>query len=130
MKLVIALLAAVLLVGCGPAPAPVQQQQQTERTPDADGCVVDTSSELVTDHVVGPIRNLVKDKDDNGSCTVNFDITVDGKAYHLEETEDGLEQIESLCYYARERARKNLLLDIGGHFESKASFVCKHHDKN
>lgn len=116
-----------MMMGCGPSPTPITQ---TEKTPDIDGCIVDTRSQLVTDHVVGPIRNLVKDKDPNGSCTVSFDISVDDTVYHLTETEHGLEQIESLCYYARERARKNLLLDIGGRFESKASVVCKHYDKN
>jgi hypothetical protein len=122
-------LLAVLLTACGPSPNPIADaQEKSVAMPDRDGCIVDSSSKLVNQHTVGPIRNLVKDKDENGSCTVRFDITVDGKEYHLEETEDGLEQIESLCYYARERARKELLLDLGGTFKTESTVACKQRD--
>lgn len=88
-------------------------------------CDVRSASSLSNERTVGPIMNLTKDIDPNGRCTVEFDITVDGVTHHLKETERGLEQIESLCYYARERARKNLLLDLGGKFNSEAVTVCK-----
>lgn len=122
-----------VIVSCGPEksthnqqPVAAQQEEFIE-----DGCVVKTSSNLVNQHVVSPIRNLVKDKEElgaSGRCTVSFDITVDGKVYHLTEEEEGLEQMESLCYYARERARKNLLLDLGGEFKSESTMACKHRD--
>jgi len=127
----IVLLAAVILTGCGPAPEYPNAYDKPEPVVAKDGCVVDTKSKLVTDHVVGPITNLVKNKEywgHKGECTVNFDITVDGVTYHLEESEEGMEQIESLCYYARERARKNLLLDLGGNFNSQATIACTHRD--
>jgi hypothetical protein len=120
------LVLVVALVGCSPSPEPTPVAVSTVR-PDKDGCVIDTSSKLVTQHEVGPIMNLVKDKEywgHKGECTVKFDITVNGKTYSLEETEQGMEQLESLCYYARERARRNLLLDLGGNFKSQATVAC------
>lgn len=127
------LFVVLVIVSCGQdktdhkqRPVEAQQEEFIE-----DGCVVKTSSNLVNQHVVGPIRNLVKDKEElgaSGRCTVKFDITIDGKEYHLIEEEEGLEQMESLCYYARERARKNLLLDLGGEFKSESTMACKHRD--
>jgi hypothetical protein len=117
---------ALILTGCGPAPEAAQPPTSVIN-PDKDGCVIDTSSKLVTQHEVGPITNLVKDKEywgHKGECRVKFDITVNGQTYHLEETEEGMEQLESLCYYARERARRNLLLDLGGNFKSQATVAC------
>lgn len=87
------------------------------------GCNIKSASLLANEHQVGDIQNLVKDKK-MGVCTVNFDIVVDGQSYHLTETEKGLEQEESLCYYAKERARKNLLLDLGGKFKTEAVTSC------
>ena len=132
MKYASALLVC-LLVGCGPVPSsqPSQAQEQP-KSYGPDGCNVDTSSKLVNEHKVGPIRNLVKDEFEFGyknECTVEFDITVDGKEYHLKDTETGLEQMPSVCYYARERARKNLLLDLGGDFKSEATVECRYEDK-
>lgn len=119
----LALLLVLALSACGNQTVEVQKQQ--EPTVNADGCTVSTSSKLVTQHQVSPIFNLVKDKNENGSCKVSFDITVNGKTYHLEEYEEGLEQIESLCYYARERARENLLLDLGGEFQAESKISCR-----
>lgn len=136
MKYVLPLI-FLLLVGCGPAPdarpgtPPEADNSRSEFI--EDGCVINTTSNLVNQHSVGPIRNLVKDKEEdgvNGRCTVSFDITVDGKSYHLTEEEEGLEQLESLCYYARERARKNLLLDLGGEFKTESTVACKQQDRN
>jgi hypothetical protein len=87
------------------------------------GCNVKSASILANEHQVGDIQNLVKDKK-IGVCTVSFDIDVDGKTYHLTETEKGLENEESLCYYAKERARKNLLLNLGGKFKTEAITSC------
>ena len=123
--------ALALLVGCGPTPAPTVIPQVKYVTPDKEGCVTETSSTLVTEHKVGPIINLVKDKFDwgaKGECTVNFDLVIDGEIHHLEETETGLEQLDSLCYYATERARKNLLLSLGGTFNTQANIACLRKD--
>lgn len=130
MKYFLILLAALVLGACSPQPTPAPQQAQEAEV--EEGCTLKSSSNLVTEHKVSPIRNLVKDKEDlgmAGRCTVRFDITVDGVEYHLEEVEEGLEQLESLCYYARERARKDLLLDLGGEFKSESSVACKQHEK-
>lgn len=87
-------------------------------------CNMKSASLLANEHSVGPISNLVKDKA-MGRCTVQFDIEVNGVVHHVTETERGLEQEESLCYYARERGRKNLLLDLGGEFKTEAVTVCR-----
>jgi len=87
-------------------------------------CDMKSAGFLATEHQVGPIINLVKNKGMD-HCTVEFDISVDGVTHHLKEFEKGWEQVESLCYYARERARKNLLLDIGGKFKAESVTTCK-----
>lgn len=123
------LILAMCLTACGPSPQPTPKAEV--KPADEEGCVVESGSKLVNQHKVSAIRNLVKDKEELGAmgrCTVNFDITVDGKDYHLEETEEGLEQLESLCYYARKRAREDLLLDLGGDFQSESSVSCKQRD--
>jgi hypothetical protein len=87
-------------------------------------CNVKSASQLANEHNVGPIVNLVKTKGmDN--CTVEFDITVDGVTHHLKEFEKGLENTESLCYYARERARRNLLMDLPGRFKTESVTTCR-----
>jgi len=128
------LLSALLLTACDYSTvtpvanvAPVEQPKPVG----PDGCNVDTSSKLVTEHQVSPIQNLVKEEFAFGhknECTEKFDITVNGKTYHLEQTETGLEKMASVCYYARERARKNLLLDLGGNFKSEANINCRYSD--
>ena len=130
MKYLSALL-VVLLVGCSPTPDTDIQTAKVEvaKPLGPDGCDVDTSSRLVNEHKVSDILNLEKDIDPNGRCTVKFDLIVDGQTYHLEETEVGYEQIPSLCYYARERARKNLLLDLGGKFKTESNITCRIHDQ-
>jgi hypothetical protein len=128
------LLSALLLTACDYSTVtPVANVAPVEHPKPVgpDGCNVDTSSKLVTEHQVSPIQNLVKEEFAFGhknECTVKFDITVNGKTYHLEETETGLEQMASVCYYARERARKNLLLDLGGNFKSEANINCRYTD--
>jgi hypothetical protein len=86
-------------------------------------CSMRKATNMADQHVVGAIRNLTKDKS-MGRCTVSFDITVDGVDHHLTETEKGLEQEEALCYYARERARSNLLLDLPSKFTAESITVC------
>ena len=128
------LLSALLLAACDQAPTSAVQTAKVEEVKPMgpDGCNIDTSSKLVTEHAVSPILNLEKSETKDGSwnrCTVEFDINVDGQVHHLKESERGLEQMASLCYYARERARKNLLLDLGGSFKSESNIQCKYTDK-
>jgi len=121
-----------ILFGCGPVPVSQTQsqpvlEQVAEKPP---GCDISTSSKLETEHVVSDILNLQKDIDPNGRCTVKFDLIVDGVKHHLEETQTGWEQIPSLCYYAKQRARENLLLDIGGTFKSESKIDCRYKDQS
>lgn len=130
MKILIPVLAACL-VGCGQAPAPKPIIHQVVVAPEQrpEGCTIDTQSNRTTKHVVGPIMNLVKDVEVRGmysQCTVNFDISVNGEVHHVEETYVGWEQTEALCYIARDKGRKNLLLDLDGEFESQTKIDCRH----
>jgi len=88
-------------------------------------CNVKVASRLANERQVGPIVNLIKDTKIMGQCTVEFDMDVDGKTYHLRETEKGWENPESLCYYAKERARKNFLMDMPGHFKTESVTSCR-----
>ena len=113
-------------------PVTDRQPAATQSKMPEQGCLVETSSKLVNQRQVSPIFNLVQDKVSTGyenRCTVQFDIKVDGQIYHLEQTETGLEQMASICYYARERAREDLLLDLGGEFRSEATTLCRQLDK-
>jgi hypothetical protein len=86
------LLSALLLTACDYSTvtpvanvAPVEQPKPVG----PDGCNVDTSSKLVTEHQVSPIQNLVKEEFAFGhknECTVKFDITVNGKYLAPETT--------------------------------------------
>ena len=118
----------VLLVGCTRTPIPPKPvaQVEPEQVAGADGCEIETYSDLVAQHQVSQILNLEKDIDPNGRCTVKFDLVVDGTKHHLEETEIGWEQIPSLCHYAQQRARKELLLSLPGEFVSKTKIACRH----
>jgi len=87
-------------------------------------CDVKSAGYLATDHQTGPITNLVQTKGmDN--CTVEFDMEIDGTLHHAKEFEKGLERVDALCYYARERGRKNLLLNVGGKFKAESVTTCK-----
>lgn len=123
----------VLLVGCTRTdiPAPPKQQVNPLHTeaPKVQGCQIETYTDLVAEHDVGPITNLVKEPKEgglNGQCTVRFDITVNGKLYHLERTELGWEQTPSLCHYAQQKARQELLLSLPGEFVAKTKVSCYH----
>jgi len=96
-----------------------------------DGCNIDISSKLATEHEVGPITDLKEDRFEFGArneCTVNYDIVVNGEQHHVDQTETGLEQMNSICYYARERGRKDLLLSLGGKFNSHANIDCRYRE--
>lgn len=129
MKIIVPIITLVL-VGCGPAPAPRPVIQQVVVAPvqQPEGCQIDTASKRVAKHVVGPVTNLVKDVEEKGmytSCTVNFDISVNGELHHVEHTYVGWEQSEAVCYRARDIGRKNLLLDLDGEFESQTNISCR-----
>jgi hypothetical protein len=127
----LAFLAVFALVGCGPQ-SDFPNASAAGDMPVQDGCVVKTSSKMVNQLAVGEVTNLVKDEVEWGhqnECTVTFDITVNGKTYHLQNTRTGMEQMASVCYEARETARKNLLLDIGGTFKTESVIACRRYDK-
>jgi hypothetical protein len=86
--------------------------------------MVKTAALTSSEHKVGPIQNLVKNVSD-GKCSVAFDLVVDGKLYHLANSYEGVLQEDALCYYAKENARNNLLLDLPGTFKTEAVTVCK-----
>ena len=124
------LLSVLLLAACDHSPSKVVIQT-VEVPAKSPGCDITTSSNLVTEHVVSPIKNLIKNKEKYGPrnmCTVDFDLVIDGETHHLSEFEIGLEKQESLCYYAQERARRELLLSIGGKFKSETDIQCRYQE--
>jgi len=129
------LLLVTLLAACDrnePQIVYVPQPVEEARVEKPEGCMIDTSSHLVNQHKVSDMMNLTKEESANGwenRCTVHFDIEVDGVLHHLDESEKGLEQMASICYYAKEKARENLLLELGGEFKSEAKIDCITRDK-
>jgi len=72
---------------------------------------------------VGPVTNLVKNLSAN-KCSVNFQITVNGKLQSLEGAWSGTEPPEYLCNYAIEQTRKQFLVTMGGTFRTDAVTAC------
>ena len=123
-------LLALTLIGCGPAPE--QKVEAPKSKMPEQGCVLELQTKLVSQRQVSKIQNLVEDKVSRGyenQCTVQFDLTVDGVVYHLEETEVGLYQMPVICYEAKERARANLLQELGGEFKSESTMLCRQVDQ-
>jgi len=114
-------------------PVQIQPVAQIEKPKvyDKDGCNIDVDSHLVAEHDVGQITNLEEERFEfglNNECTAHYDIAVDGQMHHVDQTETGLEQMNSICYYARENGRKNLLLNLPGKFNSHANIECRYKD--
>ena len=133
MRLLLLIAFIVALANCGSNDKPVEKQVETAgpKMPDK-GCVMESSAKMVSQRQVSQIQNLVEDKVARGyenQCTVQFDLVVDGVRHHLEETEIGLEQMPSICYYAKERARATLLQDLGGEFKAESTLLCRQVDQ-
>lgn len=126
------LILTLVLAGCGPDPEPKDLYQVSRQEEvfvgDETGCNIKQSSQLVVEHKVGAITNLVKEEIEWGmknECNVSFDIVVNGEKHHLEGSHTGLEQMASVCRKARDKARKDLLLDLGGDFKSESTIQCR-----
>ncbi len=87
-------------------------------------CDIRSASQLNHEREVGPVTDLEKTKS-AGKCAVRYRLMVDGVWNLVKAEESGLEQEESLCYYAIEKARKELLVGLGGTFQTEAITVCK-----
>lgn len=94
----------------------------------ADECNVRNSSSLVGTHDVGPVQNLIKNTSEQGICRVNFNIVIDGVDYPVSGEYEGLEQMASLCHYAVNDARTELLVSLGGTFDAESATTCKEGD--
>jgi len=132
MRLLLLVLLIGALLNCYGSDKPGEKQVATPepKMPDK-GCVMESSAKMVSQRQVSQIQNLVEDKVARGyenQCTVQFDLVIDGVRYHLEETEIGLEQMPSICYYAKERARTTLLQDLGGEFKAESTLLCRQVD--
>lgn len=89
-----------------------------------EDCKMRSASSLASEHDVGPVTDLVKDKSEEGKCTVTYGIVIDGEHHVVSGSFSGLEQQESLCRLAIENSRKNLLVELGGTFITDAVTVC------
>ena len=131
MRLLLLVVLIAALLNCKGNDKPVEQKAEVGPKMPEQGCVAEISSKLVSIREVSPIQNLVEDRVARGyenECTVHFDLVINGKSYHLDETEFGLEQMNSICYYAKERARTNLLQELGGEFKSESVVMCRQVD--
>jgi len=88
-------------------------------------CDMRSASTLSSVRKVGPVTDLIKDTSVYGQCYVQFKLNVDGTWHDVSGTRKGLEQESYLCHYAVEQARDNLLLGLGGKFQTEAITVCK-----
>jgi len=88
-------------------------------------CDMRSASSLSSLRKVGPVTDLVKNTSVYGQCSVQFKLNVDGIWHDVNGTRKGLEQESYLCHYAVEQARDNLLLELGGKFQTEAITVCK-----
>lgn len=133
MRFLLLLAFVAALLNCNGNDKPVEKPAEVveSKMPDK-GCVMESKTKMVSQRQVSQIQNLVEDKIARGyenQCTVQFDLVVDGIRYHLEETEIGLEQMASICYYAKERARATLLQDLGGEFKAESTLMCRQVDE-
>lgn len=91
-------------------------------------CDMRSASTLENERQVSEVIDLVKTKS-YGKCEVEFKLQVDGTLHTLKKVYTGWEQEESLCYYAVQEARRDLLLRLGGKFKTEAVTVCKEGNK-
>jgi hypothetical protein len=86
-------------------------------------CLVRSASAIVKDREVGPVTNLIRAKY-QGLCKVQYELEVDGVSHYVKAQAQGSESHEILCNEAIERGRKNLLINLGGRFQTEAVTVC------
>lgn len=90
-------------------------------------CEIRSASVQNNERTVGKVTDLVKTKSyvkGLDVCTVTFNIVVDGEQHSVKEEVTGWEQYASLCHYAVERGRKNLLQSLGGTFSTETVSSC------
>ena len=89
-----------------------------------DECRMRSASALTNERNVGPVADLVTEAEE-GICNVSYTITIDGHEHYVTGSYKGLEQTASLCHQAIINSRNNLLVQLGGNFETEAVTVCK-----
>jgi hypothetical protein len=87
-------------------------------------CDVRSASALTTNRSVGPVLNLERTITKN-TCTVRYNIEVNGDMHEVEETKSGQMSDGELCRAAIENGRKNLLTSLGGNFRADSVTVCQ-----
>ena len=131
MRLLLLIVIIAALLNCKGNDKPVEQKVEPGPKMPDQGCVMELTSSLVSQRQISPIQNLVEDKVSRGyenQCTVQFDLTVDGITHHVEGTEVGLYQMPIICYEAKERARADLLQNLGGEFKAESTLMCRQVD--
>ena len=86
-------------------------------------CDMRSTSKLINERKIGPVTDLEKTVT-YGKCVVKFQINVDGEWHTAEGEHKGWEQDAALCYYAIDRAKRYLMLSLGGRFQNEAVTVC------
>ena len=87
-------------------------------------CDVRSASALTSTRSVGPVLNLERTITKN-TCTVRYNIEVNGDLHEVEETKTGEMSDGELCRAAIDNGRKNLLTSLGGNFRADSVTVCQ-----
>jgi hypothetical protein len=90
----------------------------------AETCRMQETSQMTSRRIVGEVVDLVKNKSHN-QCQVRYRITVDGKSYPVEWTQQGLYQEEILCQMAIRNGTNDLLVRLPGHYQTDSVIACK-----
>lgn len=90
----------------------------------AEECRIDQASQMISNQAVGHVTDLVKDITPQ-KCVVKYRINVNKEWHNVTWTHTGVEQGETLCNIAIENGRKQLMVHLGGQFETESITVCK-----
>jgi hypothetical protein len=88
------------------------------------GCNLRTASTLVNERELGEVTDLVK-TNTYGACRVKFRITVNGEWHDAEAEYKGMYSDYVLCSEAIDKAKTELLINLGGKFKTEAITVCQ-----
>lgn len=90
----------------------------------ANECNIRSASTLANSRSVGNITDLVQTITVN-QCAVKFRITVDGVGVNAAATVKGTSDELALCKRAIEKARTDVLVNMGGKFETQSVTICQ-----
>ena len=122
MKKILLTIAVLALVGCGQK-SEAPQVAKVKKAPNEDGCVIDTVSKMVTVQKASEVTNLVKIKSPK-QCRVRYNISINGEWHDVDWTTTGYFQEEELCNIAIRDGRNQLMVQLGGEYQTEQTVEC------